>query len=596
MRVSKLFIIAWVFSTLINASLPPTTLSGQSSATKPTTFTFKAPYSQATQISGIESLIETGDENMLVDPGMESSGVSAYTCTVGTCTKTTVSGEFSSGKQALKVALSSQAMNVSQTVNTPLGIQKQGYVRVLYRVPATMADFQICSIVNSAEQTCVPTNNLIKDDTFRSIEIPLIFNATNAGIKFKTTLSYSGNAFFDAAVVAQGLGTQNLMLDNTYSAQMSSGGVISGENKDWINGNCTGTAPYNCTLVSNVFSSTPNCTITSAEAGVASSARVGTINTSLTTSSQLSFTLHQSGVGNVASAAVITCQKSGNDYLAASSSVYSQASGNYDWTSYTATFTGLGAVSPSTNNCKHKREGGDLLVDCRLTSIAPAASLVSISLPNSLILDSTKIIAANITTAAGQAFGTWTQDALGGYGSIVTATGTSTSVVYTGQYISAANQLIPQNGTSAFVNSITSFRFRVPISGWSNAAMIVGSFAGVPTVPGYQGNVDTFSVSYGTTNATTACTGSPCFVDQIGTSVTNITRAAIGNMTMNVPVTYSKLKCILSVAAISGSGVGLAYIANNLQCSSCNSLQFTSTNTSGTSADSFGTLMCQGLR
>ena len=592
MRVSKLFIIAWVFSTLINASLPPTTLSGQSSATKPTTFTFKAPYSQATQISGIESLIETGDENMLVDPGMESSGVSAYTCTVGTCTKTTVSGEFSSGKQALKVALSSQAMNVSQTVNTPLGIQKQGYVRVLYRVPATMADFQICSIVNSAEQTCVPTNNLIKDDTFRSIEIPLIFNATNAGIKFKTTLSYSGNAFFDAAVVAQGLGTQNLMLDNTYSAQMSSGGVISGENKDWINGNCTGTAPYNCTLVSNVFSSTPNCTITSAEAGVASSARVGTINTSLTTSSQLSFTLHQSGVGNVASAAVITCQKSGNDYLAASSNVYSQSnSGTVSAKFVSATGT-IGTsdttlIFPTklfdTTNSYNTSTGeytvpqaGKYLVSSYMRGASFAAT-VNVGAFLSVYVNGTLKSQIGSAPVAGSA--TFRVDV---GGSSVFDFVKGDIVLIKARY--GVSTAIDQTSPEVNWGSIT----RIDTN-----SLIIGSFAGVPTVPGYQGNVDTFSVSFGATNLTTICSvspGTPCFIDQIGSAVASITRSSVGAYVLNTTKTYIKLKCMSSVS----TNTTVNLLQATMSCASCSSLPFSYVQPTVAYIDSLGTLLCQG--
>lgn len=206
-RLLSAFLLTLSLAT--QAGLPPTTLSGQSATIKPTTFTFKTPYNQSTQISGIESMVETGSENMLVNPGFEgvaSTVPNGWTCTTGTCTKTTTSGEFSSGKAAMKVALSAQAMNVSQTVTTVSGIQKQGYARVIYRVPSTMTDFQICSLVDAAEQTCVPTANLVKDDTFRSIEVPLIFGSTSAGVKFKTTSSFTANAYFDGVIVAQGLG------------------------------------------------------------------------------------------------------------------------------------------------------------------------------------------------------------------------------------------------------------------------------------------------------------------------------------------------------------------------------------------------------
>ena len=524
-------------------------------------------------------------DNLLVNGNIENPLSSEWTCTVGTCTRTTVSGEFSKDTAALKVALSSQAMNISQTVNTPLGIQKQGYIRVLYRVPVTMADFQICSIVNSVEQNCVPTNNLIKDDTFRSIEIPLIFNATNAGIKFKTTTAYTGNAFFDAAVVAQGLGTQNLMLDNVYSAYVSSTGVVSSENKEWINGNCSvsGTGVYSCTMVSSIFSVLPNCTATPEDRGGQAGYDVSGSTTSI-----LKFATADGGGSASARNFTIICQKSGNDYLASSANVYSQASANTDWTDYTPTISNLGTTSPSTLQCKHKRSGGDLEVNCSFTVGIVVASLFSITLPNSLTLDSARITATNTTATAGQKFGWWNQSSSGLNGNIVSATGTSTSLLYWGTNASNNAMLTPSNGSTANSSEKTSIYFKVPISGWSNSSVIVGSFAGVPAVSGYQGDVDTFSVSYGTT-VNNDCTASPCgFLDQIGSAVTSITRSSVGSYVINTPKTYAKLFC---TADLWRSGLNVIGTVGNvkIRCLSTNACSF---GTEG--ADTHGNLNCIG--
>ena len=49
---------------------------------------------------------------------------------------------------------------------------------------------------------------------------------------------------------------------NTFSAKVSSGGVVSDENVDWINGNCTNATPFVCTFNSSFFGTTPNCLVT----------------------------------------------------------------------------------------------------------------------------------------------------------------------------------------------------------------------------------------------------------------------------------------------------------------------------------------------
>lgn len=123
----------------------------------------------------------------------------------------------------------------------------------------------------------------------------------------------------------------------------------------------------------------------------------------------------------------------------------------------------------------------------------------------------------------------------------------------------------------------------------------VASSIGVPTVPGVTTQaIETFSVSYGTTNATTNCTVSPCsFLDQIGNAVSSITRSTGGQYVMNLNKTYSKLKCSITVQGSSVSSMSIS----NLACYNCNSINFNTTNiaTSPSFSDTFGTLLCQGI-
>lgn len=63
------------FPSLATSGLPPTRSGGQSDALS-TTFDFQAPLSQVTKTSGTKALIETGNYNLLKNPGFEASNYS----------------------------------------------------------------------------------------------------------------------------------------------------------------------------------------------------------------------------------------------------------------------------------------------------------------------------------------------------------------------------------------------------------------------------------------------------------------------------------------------------------------------------------------
>lgn len=46
---------------------------------------------------------------------------------------------------------------------------------------------------------------------------------------------------------------------NVFSAQVTSAGVVSSENVDWLNGNCTASNPWTCTFRTSLFSASPTC-------------------------------------------------------------------------------------------------------------------------------------------------------------------------------------------------------------------------------------------------------------------------------------------------------------------------------------------------
>jgi len=116
-----IFTILVALATLkANAGLPPTNLSGQSQSVRPTTFVFKTPARQATQTSGIESLIETGNTNLLANPSYEhQTTASGWTSSVtSTAVATYGTAATSSGELGLRQATFSCAGGASGGVCT----------------------------------------------------------------------------------------------------------------------------------------------------------------------------------------------------------------------------------------------------------------------------------------------------------------------------------------------------------------------------------------------------------------------------------------------------------------------------------------------
>jgi hypothetical protein len=137
---------------------------------------------------------------------------------------------------------------------------------------------------------------------------------------------------------------------------------------------------------------------------------------------------------------------------------------------YTPTFTGFGTTSPTTNQCKWNRIGGYAVIDCFFTYGTNAASLASMTLPTGFSIDTTKIIATNTTGNPGQPVGSGLHNGAGSgtYFAIVTATGTSSTLLYFTNGLGASTFLTPVNSNAHTDSVPTTYNIRVPIAGWSD--------------------------------------------------------------------------------------------------------------------------------
>ena len=107
--------------------------------------------------------------------------------------------------------------------------------------------------------------------------------------------------------------TSTLECTDTFSAKISSAGVVSGKNVDWLDGNCSNptTGTYNCTIKTGIFTVIPNCTAT-AEGGVGSP---NTAILNITSVTALSAFLRNTSNGVQSSVWNLICQKQGVDYV-----------------------------------------------------------------------------------------------------------------------------------------------------------------------------------------------------------------------------------------------------------------------------------------
>lgn len=181
-----------------NAGFPPTTLGGQQSASKPTTFNFKAPNYTATQTNGTESLIETGNKNILTNPSFEHSTFSTgWTLSASSTTDSTTAIDGSSSALLVSSAASISAYQDSTLYNTELddGVQCLAQVRIKSDVA-----LQVCARVGGTTSTtdCVTTNT---DSKWALYKVPFICGATSNGISIASSGSVTGGAYIDDAFV-----------------------------------------------------------------------------------------------------------------------------------------------------------------------------------------------------------------------------------------------------------------------------------------------------------------------------------------------------------------------------------------------------------
>jgi len=211
------------------------------------------------------------------------------------------------------------------------------------------------------------------------------------------------------------------------------------------------------------------------------------------------------------------------------------------WASYVPTFTGFG--TPSAVAFKFRQVGNNYEVMGTFTPSAVSAVLASLTLPNSSSINSDLIGVSNSSANPGQIVGEYGQDwtSAGVVGRIVTATATSTSLVYFGnQMVTNAPNLTPTNASAIFgASRVISVEFTIPITGLSATSVntIPLTQSGLIQSADSMLRLDT-SNGYGSTNTTIRRFTN--ITQNLGSDVTYVDSATLGaSFTIVTSGTYS---------------------------------------------------------
>jgi hypothetical protein len=665
----------FLWSTLTQAA-PPLGFKGQQDSLSKYPSVVQVPNKQWTETTGGNGIINTGNTNEFANSGFEGTGTSDYVISGvsgGNITLDTTAPL--SGKQSLKlVTTGAWSVRQSSTINVAQqdGVQKTCSIQV----SSDAGDAQLCSLKAGVEDKCTNSGGYVANSGKKTLTVSyLATSSTSNGCVAKGTASSTTR--LDSFVMGDGAPIVNFQQDDVVSAYVDDTGVVTQETGgDWINTvtRIGASAPYRYDVAfkSGYFTSPPNCNMLAG--GQSSSVGISASFYAYPTATNFAYMLNNSSGVNSVSSVQIICQKTGADYR--SSSAYVASSADFGWTSYTPTYTGLGLA---TGTARYKRDGEDMLVMFNVTGGTHTGALATISLPSGYTLKNSPATAIN-NAIVGSMYSSNTPWATN------LASANSGSIIY---FLSA------QTGTGGFAGQAgttwangTQFggEFRVPIQGWEDSGVIVGTFEGhnmttetfsgngsttaftlakapstinntqvyingvyqqkstytisgttltfseapptgtsnievnqalinaaavpsdgsvtraklgtdgIPSVSGITTtNIELSSVSYGTTNTSTNCSGlTACFVDRIGTGISGITNTGTGTYSMTMARTYTKLKCNGNFM-ISGAIDAIVQQSPMLTCTNCSTLAWaTLRRDTAVATNSIGTLTCIG--
>ena len=348
--------------------------------------------------------------------------------------------------------------------------------------------------------------------------------------------------------------------NNVFSAKISSAGVVSDENEDFISGNCamsgSGSATGLCTLVTSKFSVAPTCTITPSESSV--SVTVSLFTGWPTTSGIKYYGSNVDTGSNAASAINITCTRSSTtDFI---QPAITADQWDFDWKNYTPSIAASTGTFPTytLNYAHYARLNGKLYARGRLTfTNTNTWATPVITIPSGLSHTGGR------ENVAGKVI--YTDNGNNSYGGTAYLQGSGNILLGSSSGTNGAGISVSQSSpfTWASTDFIEWFVGPIDIIGWTNsqnAPMLVQTVYADTTIKAEK-SAGLTSVDYGTysatvtagTNATSVTSPATCNYMRIGSVVSGSCRISAGcttaagaatTVTVTVPIATTQASTI----------------------------------------------------
>jgi hypothetical protein len=292
------FSLLFAISTISHAEAPPVSVKGQQGSKLLPKWNFQLPNNQATNLGGIDALLETGNENQLANPGFEAATtMQGWTLGTGVTQTSVLAGGFTfpgGGKKTpilnlASVASGATVLSQSITQVNPGLYAGNTYIATIW-IQQTTNFYSLCGMIDATEQNCTAIPHAVGTADLQRVSVLITPTTATQTItlKIKATGAVASdtialdNAFLGVAPISgagmtsSGSGevlnrayvscnTTSLIFSQS-GTWMSSAGAVSG-------GACT----YN--IAAGTYSLAPACTANFADAST-----VSTVSLNITTS------------------------------------------------------------------------------------------------------------------------------------------------------------------------------------------------------------------------------------------------------------------------------------------------------------------------
>lgn len=169
--ITRFVLLILLLTSSALAGLPPTSFQGQADAGPKTKFFFQTPQSQSTDLGGVKSLIETGNKNLLPNPGFE--GASLGWTNTGANAPTIDTGTPGTGKQDLAwtpAAAANTATGASITIPTEY-FGTNGLLQCAYK---SSGNLHALTVFNGSN-TIATTGAIVGTGAYQIVQLNFIF-------------------------------------------------------------------------------------------------------------------------------------------------------------------------------------------------------------------------------------------------------------------------------------------------------------------------------------------------------------------------------------------------------------------------------------